>query len=64
LHNVNISSTKHPKIASIGDYWDEHTMTKIQALLREYDVGMFYRQRMLVIDGKYNKDDGLSIGRM
>jgi hypothetical protein len=23
-------------------------------------VGMFYRQRMLVIDGKYNNDDGLS----
>jgi hypothetical protein len=22
-------------------------------------VGMFYRQRMLVIDGKYNNDDGL-----
>jgi hypothetical protein len=28
----------------------------------EYIVGMFYRQRMLVIDGKYNNDDGLSIG--
>ena len=27
-------------------------------------VGMFYRQCMLVIDGKYNSDDGLSIGRM
>jgi hypothetical protein len=27
-------------------------------------VGMFYRQSMLVIDGKYNNDDGLSIGRM
>ena len=27
-------------------------------------VGMFYRQHMLVIDGKYNSDDGLSIGRM
>jgi len=23
-------------------------------------VGMIYRQRMLVIDGKYNNDDGLS----
>jgi hypothetical protein len=23
-------------------------------------VGMFYRQRMLVIDGKYNNNDGLS----
>jgi hypothetical protein len=27
-------------------------------------VGMFYRQRMLVIDGKYNSNDGLSTGRM
>jgi hypothetical protein len=27
-------------------------------------VGMFYRQSMLVIDGKYNNDDGLGIGRM
>ena len=27
-------------------------------------VGMFYRQRILVIDGKYNNDDVLSTGRM
>jgi hypothetical protein len=27
-------------------------------------VGMFYRQRILVIDSKYNNDDGLSTGRM
>ena len=27
-------------------------------------VGMFYRQCMLVIDGKYNSDDGLSIAAM
>jgi hypothetical protein len=27
-------------------------------------VGMFYRQRMLVIEGKYNNDDGLSTGIM
>jgi hypothetical protein len=27
-------------------------------------VGMFYRQRMLVIYGRYNSDDGLSTGRM
>jgi hypothetical protein len=25
---------------------------------------MFYRQRMLVIDGKYNSDDGLSTAAM
>ena len=27
-------------------------------------VGMFYRLRMLFIDGKYNSDDGLSTGIM
>jgi hypothetical protein len=27
-------------------------------------VGMFYRQRMLFIDGKYNSDDGLSTTTM
>jgi hypothetical protein len=27
-------------------------------------VGMFYRQRILFIDGKYNNYDGLSTGRM
>jgi hypothetical protein len=30
----------------------------------QFYVGMFYRQRMLVIDGKYNNDDGLSTGIM
>jgi hypothetical protein len=29
-----------------------------------WGVGMFYRKCMLVIDGKYKNDDGLSIGRM
>jgi CTP:phosphocholine cytidylyltransferase-like protein len=37
LHKVNIGSEDHPKIASIGDYWDEQTMTEIQALLHEYE---------------------------
>jgi hypothetical protein len=27
-------------------------------------VGMFYRQRILVIDGKYSSDDGLSTTAM
>jgi hypothetical protein len=30
-------SEEHPKMASIVDYWDEQTMTEIQALLREYE---------------------------
>jgi hypothetical protein len=37
LQKVNIGSEEHPKMASIGDYWDEKTMTKIQALLQEYE---------------------------
>jgi hypothetical protein len=32
LWKVNIGSEEHPKMASIGDYWDEKTMTEIQAL--------------------------------
>jgi hypothetical protein len=36
LWKFNIETYEHPKLASIGDYWDEKTMTEIQALLREY----------------------------
>jgi hypothetical protein len=32
--------------------------------VRVKTVGMFYRQRMLVIDGKYSSDDGLSTTMM
>jgi hypothetical protein len=34
---VNIENEEHPKIASIGDYWDEKTMTEIWDLLQEYE---------------------------
>jgi len=37
LWKVNIGSEEHPKITSVGDYWDEKTMTKIQARLWEYE---------------------------
>jgi hypothetical protein len=37
LYKVNIWSEEHPKMESIGDYWDEKTMTEIQALLQEYE---------------------------
>jgi hypothetical protein len=40
LWKINIGIEEHPKIESIGDYWDEQTMTNIQALLREYE-GLF-----------------------
>jgi hypothetical protein len=36
LRKVNIGSEDHPKIAYIGDYWDEQTMNEIQSLLQEY----------------------------
>jgi hypothetical protein len=37
LHKVNIGTTKQPKIATMGDYWDEKTSQEIQILLREYE---------------------------
>jgi CTP:phosphocholine cytidylyltransferase-like protein len=36
LKKVNIGSEENPKMASIGDYWDEKTMTKIHTLFWEY----------------------------
>jgi hypothetical protein len=38
--------------------------TSLSAKWQVKNVGMFYRQCMLLIDGKYNSDDGLSTGRM
>jgi hypothetical protein len=32
----NIETIENPKIASIGDYWDEKTMENITDLLHEY----------------------------
>ena len=37
LWKINIGSEENPNMASIEDYWDEQTFTKIQALLREYE---------------------------
>jgi hypothetical protein len=36
IKKVNIETHKHPKMASIGDYWDEKTIESITKLLREY----------------------------
>jgi hypothetical protein len=36
IKKVNIGTTEQPKIASIGDYWDEQTLESITELLREY----------------------------
>ena len=37
LKKVNIGSEEHPNMESIGDYWNEKTMTEIHALLQEYE---------------------------
>jgi hypothetical protein len=36
VKKVNIGTTDNPKMASIGDYWDEQTVERITELLREY----------------------------
>jgi hypothetical protein len=35
VKKLNISTTNNPKMASIGDYWDEQTVERILELLRE-----------------------------
>jgi hypothetical protein len=37
VKKVNIGTTENPKMASIGDYWDEQTVESITELLREYN---------------------------
>ena len=36
LCEVNIRTKEHPKLAKIGDYWDENTVGKVAELLIEY----------------------------
>jgi hypothetical protein len=36
-NTVNISIAEHPKMASIGDYWDDPTVESITELLHEYN---------------------------
>ena len=37
VKKVNIGKVENPKMASIGDYWDEKTVESITKLLREYN---------------------------
>jgi hypothetical protein len=37
VKKVNIGTTDNPKMAIIGDYWDEQTVEIITKLLREYN---------------------------
>jgi hypothetical protein len=37
VKKVNIGTTEYPKMAIIGDYWDEQTLERITELLREYN---------------------------
>jgi hypothetical protein len=36
VNKISIVTTDNPKMASIGDYWDEKTMERITELLRKY----------------------------
>ena len=36
LREVNIGTTTQPKLAKIGDYWDNDTINKVAKLLTEY----------------------------
>lgn len=36
MKKVNIGSEDEPKFATIGDYWDEDTVSKITNILHEY----------------------------
>jgi hypothetical protein len=37
VNKVNIRTTEHPKMANIGDYWDEPIVESITELLHEYN---------------------------
>ena len=36
IKKVNIGSPENPKLANIGDYWDDETVSKITDLLHEF----------------------------
>ena len=36
LREVNIGTADQPKLAKIGDYWDNDTISKVEELLTEY----------------------------
>jgi hypothetical protein len=36
FNKLNIGTIDNPKMASIGDYWDEKTLERITKFLREY----------------------------
>jgi hypothetical protein len=36
IKKVNIRTEKTPKLANVGDYWDDATISKIIELLHEY----------------------------
>ena len=36
LREVNIGMAEQPKLAKIGDYWDDDTVSKVAELLTEY----------------------------
>jgi hypothetical protein len=49
LQRLNIGTKEQPKIALVGDYWDEQTSQEIQSLLREYED--FFPKTFLELKG-------------
>ena len=37
IKKVNIGTTENPKMANIGDYWDNQTIERITKLVRNYN---------------------------
>jgi hypothetical protein len=52
-----------PKREIVGKYLTDNEWHKYRKNVQRI-VGMFYRYFILVIDGKYNSDDGLSTAAM
>jgi hypothetical protein len=52
-----------PKGDIVGKYLTDNEWHKYKKNVHRI-VGMFYRQHILVIDGKYSSDDGLSTAAM
>jgi hypothetical protein len=52
-----------PKGEIVSKYLTDNEWHKYRKNVQR-TVGMFYRQRILVIDGKYSSDDGLSTTAM
>jgi hypothetical protein len=53
VKKVNIGTVEHPKMASIGDYWDEQTVERIAELLHKYSD--FFRTTFIEMKGIFEE---------